>query len=231
MPTLNHITYNIKNEIEGGISHRASTVSLRQVEYWVRYGRAFVAQEQARKTGKIHHLYEQDMGVIELVDVDKAQSSTVSYGCKVKATTIEIPKFVDLPSGAAMVYVGSVNKQDAFVRANPNTLSYAQHKRFTSKMNRYYFIGQRLYVEIPIDSELKYINVRGVFEDPLAVPVYNFAGTATYIDPEVDEYPLPESDVAKVTRYIMEREMQITIAKKGTDDIKNDSREARPDGN
>lgn len=222
MSKFNEIVYNIKNLAEGGISNRSSNFSNRQIGFWVQYYRARFISEYTRKIGYVHQQLIQDMGIVTLTEVDKAQGA-VKEGCIIKMATI--PKLVDLPGNKALTYVGKLSKQDPFILAYNNTIGYAKHKKFTSQENRAYIIGQDLYVETPKQSNLTYINIQGVFEDPFAVPTHDVSGNSTALDPETDEYPMPARLTAMVTEAILKVEMGIHLQTDASNDKTNNAQD------
>ena len=64
-------------------------------------------------------------------------------------------------------------------------------------------------------------DVRGIFEDPTKVESCSTAATCACFNPEVDEFPFPDTLVPKLVAAIMEREL--FVSEKNIDDLTNDS--------
>ena len=227
MATLNELAYNILNIARGGLSSDDDRLNIRQIKFWIKYYRAMVVKDSLTPKTRYDDVNKavdpqlvQDMGVLELEEVDVADSPLVQYGCSIKR--VEIPKIMDLPNNKGMVYAGSVDKTCTFIMSDANVVGLKQHQRFTGQMRRCFFIGEYLYVTDPFNEDLKYINVRAIFDDPALVVRTEADGTKVTYSSD-DEYPIPVSMIAEITALIMQRELQMTI--QGTNDEKNDSRE------
>jgi hypothetical protein len=83
-------------------------------------------------------------------------------------------------------------------------------------------IGQALYVElIEADADMKYINVRGVLEDPTKINYFPQAGCeAVCFDDATDEYPMPLSLYTFVLENILTKELKWTT-QAVTDELNN----------
>ena len=97
-----------------------------------------------------------------------------------------------------------------------------KHLRFTGDMRRAYFIGKYLYVTDPYNEDIKYINVRGIFDRPLEVESIKDDGTSLCIQDD-DQYPMPEYYMNDITERIMRIELGILL--RMPNDELNDSRE------
>lgn len=221
--TLNDGVYNITNIARNGQGDSVSTkLSPKQVEFWMNYHRASVAFLQTQQGNNIDPQLVQDMGIVPLTDVDKADSSCppIEWGCTIKKVTI--PKLVDFPGGRALTFVGLIDKQTPIILDYPDTHIFERATRFGKLMNRAYVVGNTLYVVSKEGYEsLKYINIRGVFEDPTEVFTYAYPGCeARCFNRATDEYPLSQKMYDEVLRRIMIRELNMT-SQTVTDELNN----------
>ena len=165
----------------GGIRSDDSRLNSRLMDYWIQYYRNFLIPE-ATDFGKLRFSeLIQDLGCVKLTDVDMAECGVgdpgdggrfknvvdLNWGCTIKKA--EIPAMVDLPKERSLVYVGYINKQSPFEVITAEQSSLTPYRMITSKKPRAYRIGTSLYIISPKNKRLKYVNVRGIFEDPTKV--------------------------------------------------------------
>lgn len=221
---LNEIRYSIINTAKGGgIRSDDSRLSSRLVDYWIKYYRNFLIPELT-DFGKIFMPeLVQDLGCQTLSDVDKAECvgslSTVEWDCDIKKVTI--PALVDLPKERSLVYVGTIGKSDPYDIIMSEQESLYQHRLIVRNKPRAYRVGATLYVVHPKNNRLKYVNVRGIFEDPTSVENCSTAGTCTCFNPETTQFPFPDTLVPKLINSILSMELQMT--ERNIDDLENDN--------
>lgn len=227
MATLNEFAYNIRNIGRAGNSDTDDEkLKIGMIKFWIKGYRAKLIHDFTFSGKMIDPQLVQDLGVVPLVEVDKADSECpdVDWGCKIFKVTI--PKLVDLPNNRSMVFVGLIDKQTPIILDYPDVFSFKRYTRFGKKFHRAYLIGNDLYVVTKdINSELKYINVRGVFEDPTDAFEYVAPGCEKncYND-NVDEYPIPMRMYEPITSQILQKELNITLST--VNDELNDARQS-----
>ena len=114
------------------------------------------------------------------------------------------------------MFVGKIDKQTSFVKDDANVHEFVSETRFGKKFNRYFIIGQNIYIEFnKKDANTKFINVRGVFEDPSKIDKYvlNEEGDCVPVcfDDAVDEYPMSMKLYRFITTSIMQNELGMTL--------------------
>ena len=221
---LSEIRSSIINTAKGGgIPSDDTRLSSRLVNFWIRYHRAAIIVE-ATAFGK-NYLPEliQDLGCLELTDIDKSEGGTsslnVEWGCNIKK--VEIPSLVDLPNDRALAFVGLIDKQTPFEVITAEQSSLIPFMMITNNSYRQYRIGTTLYIISPINKRLRYINVRGIFGKPEDVTSTDLQGTATCFNENTDDYPIPDRLVAKLIENIMKKELMLSITV--SEDVSNDS--------
>lgn len=220
MATLKELTYNVLNIARGGLSSDDDRLNERQIAFWIGYYRARKIYEESRGGRSIDPQLLQDLGCLELKKVDKANCPEVLWGCGVKR--VAIPKVVDLPKNRGIAWIGLVDKQEPIILSSPDVLYFRDKQRFTGNMRKAYFIGGYLYVTDALNEDIKWINVRGVFDDPLAIETKDADGNGQCITWE-DEYPMPEHYISDIVQRIMQYELNMSI--RAVNDEVNDSRE------
>jgi len=223
MPTLDHYAFNIRNIARGGQGDSDDErLNIKQVRFWINGYRASGLFDITDYGKDIDPQLIQDLGVVPLVAVDKADSECpdVEWGCTVKK--VVLPKLIDFPELRALSYVGLINKQSPFVVNYPDTVSYKAATRFGKLSNRCYLIGQNLYFILSAENiGLEYVNIRGVFEEPEEVIGYATEGCEPRcFDPSVDDYPMPKRLYEYTLTKILRNELNWT-AQAVNDELNN----------
>ncbi len=225
MATLNEIAYNIRNITRSGISNDDDRMTIRQIKFWIKYHRAFLVKQIAANRGYLEPQYFQDMGVVELTEVDKSsdKDGTIhNWDCIIK--TAEVPRIVDLNRNRGIAFIGLIDKQTPITITTPNVVGFAKYKKFTNKMVRAYFINDQLYIEAPrtLDDDLKYINIRAIFEDPMEVNFCSEEGGCSCLTAD-DEFPMPSNAIEILTETALAKGVGPLV--QSVNDEINDARE------
>lgn len=221
---LNEIRYSIINTAKGGgVASDDSRLSSRLVDYWIKYYRNFLIPE-ATDFGKIYMPdLIQDLGCVALTTADVAECAgtlaSVEYDCNIKKATI--PNLVDLPKDRGLVYVGTIGKQEPYDTIMAEQESVYKHRLLVSQKPRAFRNGTTLYVVHPKNYRLKYVNVRGIFEDPTKVDYCNSAGSCDCFNIDTDQFPIPDMLVPKLVSLIMKNELN--MSERVLDDLDNDN--------
>jgi len=233
MATLDEHAYNIRNIIRANQGNSDDErLNISQIKFWISAYRAKGVFDITQYGKQIDPQLVQDMGVLKLKTVDKADSECpkVEWGCTVKY--VDIPKIVDLPHNRALVFVGLIDKQTPIIIDNADVHIFKRATKFGNLFNRCYFINNRLYIVTKQgDESVKYINIRAVFEDPTDVTVYtedNPKGRC--FDEANDEYPMPMRLYEYVLTSILRNEFQVS-AQTINDELNNgrqDNEKLRP---
>jgi hypothetical protein len=202
--TLNHYAYNIRNIARGGQGNSDDErLNIRQIRFWINGYRASGLFETTDWGKDIDPQLMQDLGVVPLVEVDKADSNCpkVEWGCTVKK--VVLPKLIDFPNLRALGFVGKIDKLSSIIVNHPNVAQYKAATRFGGLSSRCYLIGNTLYfMLVGNDIMLEYVNIRAVFESPEDVVGYSSEGCEpTCFDPATTPYPMP----ARLYEYVLKK--------------------------
>lgn len=218
--TLTEIQKNIFNIAKGGgLASDDSRLNGKLIKFWIRYYRSKKLLEYTDFGKEIYPEIVQDLGCLTLTDTDKSECPNVEFGCKIKK--VEIPPLVDFPDNRGLTFVGLIDKQEPFSITSPDSIYWTRFRRFTPDSNRAYMIGNTLYVVTPEMTELKYINVRGVFEDPTQITRVDSDGNTILFDEDNDNYPIMDGMVADLVEEILRKELKVALTT--GHDIENDS--------
>jgi hypothetical protein len=233
MATILEHAYNIRNLIRAGQgSSQDERLSLRNIQFWIKAYRAKAITVMTDYGKEIDQQLVQDLGVLKLEEVDAAESCEpcIEWGCPV--LKVRLPKLVALPKNRSLLFVGKIDKQTPIKLDDADVSIYKRSAKFGNLFTRAYMIGQSLYV-VPNkkDYDMRYINVRGIFEDPTEVSKFDEDCNEICFNPEVDEYPLPMDYYDFIITNIMQKELRVLMASQN-DEFNNsrpDNEQAIPD--
>jgi len=203
--TLNEIAYNILNLVRGGRSSNNEHISLDQVKFNVKYYRAMLIRRDFARNGTITRHLEQDLKCLELVKVDASKCCNLPTECAVYKTIRKIPRTVRFNFKDAVTYVGAIDGKANIPIVESHTVQWLPYDKYTKNKMKAYMIEDYLYVYNA--DGLKFINVRGIFEDPEDLSKYDCDGNDCY-DSKSD-FPIPMDMLQTITQGIMSGELMM----------------------
>ena len=169
--TLNKLAYDLLEMIRGTIVDDES-IDLRQIKFWINNHRAMWIRRELGKSTHLDTAYVQSLGAQAVTDVDSSiEEAALLSGCIIKVTGT-LPKFIELPYGPAITYVGPLDLLDSggYKRQHPNTMNFIGHGKFNRLETCYTYMNGKVYVlfnSINLDAKLiKKIRIDGIFENP-----------------------------------------------------------------
>ncbi len=206
MATFNELKFNIINIIRGGISSDDDRLSERQVGFWINYYRSKLIYEYFKSNKPIDRQLIQDLGTLKLETIDVADSTQVVFGRKIKR--VKIPKLVELPKQKALTFIGLADKITPIIYKEPEIASFSKFQKFGKHLKNAYMIGDYIHILEPINEDIQYINVRGLFADPFeASKVADECGGDCITDDS--QYPFPEYMIADMVKLILSQEFNL----------------------
>ena len=215
--TLNEIAYNILNLARGGRSSNNDHISLDQIKFNVKYYRAMLIRRDFTRNGIITRHLEQDLGCIELQKVDASKCCNLPVDCAVYRSKVKIPRTVRFSFKDAITHVGDVTGLATIPMIEPHMVEYLPYDKYTKQQKKAYMIEDYLYIYN--GDGLKFINVRGVFEDPEEVALFDCDGSDCYDDDS--EFPIPMDMVQIITQGLMSGELMMLAT--SVNDTTNDT--------
>ena len=215
--TLNEIAYNILNLARGGRSSNNDHISLDQIKFNVKYYRAMLIRRDSTRNGIITRHLEQDLGCIELQKVDASKCCNLPVDCAVYRSKVKIPRTVRFSFKDAITHVGDVTGLATIPMVEPHMVEYLPYDKYTKQQKKAYMIEDYLYIYN--GDGLKFINVRGVFEDPEEVALFDCDGSDCYDDDS--EFPIPMDMVQIITQGLMSGELMMLAT--SVNDTTNDT--------
>jgi len=205
--TLDEITYNLLNLIRGGKLHHDEHISPDQIKFNIKHYRAMFIRRDYAKHGFISRHIEQDLGCLDLMQVDASKCCGLpDTGCLVYRTVQKIPKTVRYNFGEALSYIGDVSGTGTIPLVQANTIQYLAYDKYTKGRYKAYMIEDYLYIYNA--DGLKYINIKGVFEDPAEVAKFECEGSPCYHDSSAP-FPVPMDMIERINTGILSKELAL----------------------
>ena len=215
--TLDEIAYNILNLVRGGRSSTGEHISIEQIKFNIKYYRAMLIRRDFARNGSITRHLEQSLKCIKLEKIDASKCCALPVQCDVYASVEKLPKTVRMNFKDAITHVSDVTGINTIPLVDAITVQWLPYDKYTKSAKRAYMIEDTLYVYNA--NGLEFINVRGVFEDPEELRMFDCDGVDCYDSDS--EFPLPMDMVQIITQGIMSGELQMLAGT--TSDTSNDN--------
>lgn len=220
MATLREISYDILSIARDSKISESESLNLRQIESWVIQYRAKYIKQDIDKGKYINPDYVQSLKCIEVEDVDYSVDTNLESGCKLLRTTQTLPSSIDFNYMSGLIYIGTITgEQIELVPANRGY--WQKYKKYANNKPIAYLKDRYLYIQN--NTLIKYITVRGIFENPLdATNFYDScANQQCYIVDSI--FPFPVNKLPTLKQEILTKEMRLEI--EFPTDVKNDSQD------
>jgi hypothetical protein len=202
--TLNEISYNVLNLIRGGRSNNDENISLDQIKFNIKHYRAMFIRRDFARNGLVTRHLEQDLGCLELTRVDASKCCNLPINCPVYRTVKTIPRTVRFNFKEAITYTGDITGLGRIPIIEPYEVALLSYDKYTSKNAKAYMIEDYMYVYNP--RGMKYINVRGIFEDPEQLADYDCDGGCYDAN---SQFPMPADMISGITAGLANGELRL----------------------
>jgi len=174
-----------------------SVLDERLLKHFIHKVRAvFVRNELNKSHRTVDASLIQDLGLVELEAVsDFTPSDITNIEHKILRTVQDIPKPLELHTKQAFTYIGSLSQTSkGFKIVDIANMPYVGNGKFNKNFMYAFIMNNKIHIIGNCNNTafkgLKYINIKGVFENPEDASKFNKPdGTPCYSDNE--EYPLP----------------------------------------
>lgn len=204
MSSRKEIIYNIKNIIASGRISDDQSVSYRQIGFIFDYKRAqYLRQDQKKNWFDMDTIY-QDLGILEMEQVDSSECDCFPTGCTIYRTKKLIPEMIrfSLKYG---VKVNAINRTKRFELVLPERFEFTGYTKFGRLTIPIYFLNNRFYTK-----DLAAMNVRAVLASPDDAKGFDCNGTECFNDDM--EYPLPADMITLITADILNTELKVLLS-------------------
>ena len=203
--TLNEIAYNILNTVRGGRSNSSEHISLDQIKFNIKHYRAMLIRRDFARNGLVTRHLEQDLGCLELENVNPSKCCDLPVSCSVSRTKKKIPRTVRFNFQDAITYIGDVTGVVRIPMVEPAMVHYLPYDKYTSKKYKAYMIEDYLYIYNA--NGLKFINARGVFENPEDLKNFQCENGVCWDDD--NPFPMPADMIQAIDLGLASGEMQL----------------------
>lgn len=208
---LDKLTTDLLLIVRGSQISQSEPISKRQVEDWIHQYRALLLKQSIDKGAMLSTEYIQELDDLSIDLIEGSEDNEINSDCYILRTDNKIPKSLNFGKRSGITYVGTIlGKQLQIVPYN--RLHMQKYKKYTSNSELAALRNQ--YVYVLNNEQLRYINVRGIFENPLEVG-------------EIDgedyrkNYPLPQDKIPIVKQMILKQELG--MESQSPSDTENDS--------
>ena len=159
---LSEIIYNIKNLRAGGLQSTGEDLSDAQYAFIINYYRAKLLKQDSDRGRQLRSQDIQDLGKIGLI---KSTDDCCDEGeCNLR-TRFQIPSFLEYNSSYLITFVGTVDGYP-FQFSKANRVAWDKFAKYTGKLTKWSINNGYIYIINPPTTLLKWVNVKGAFEDP-----------------------------------------------------------------
>lgn len=190
MATLNEISYNILNKLNGGRTTHNEYLSLDQIKFNVHYYRALILHRDLNKDISEDDAFYQNISV-----------AMEAYGTKYRSTN-NLPKLLRLSHRYPVRMKDNAGNTVPMTYANPVRLS--GFSKYTPNEQRGYMENKKLVVES--DTAITSMNFNAIFEDPIQAYIFDGEDPVTA---DNLEYPLSMDIVQRLTDGIVRGEFEL----------------------
>jgi len=226
MATYDKIVFDLMNIKRGQLSDD-DIGDERQYEFWLNNTRALLIRQDNNKGRSLTENIIQDLGCVEIETADVAECCDMEYGCMIKRTKLQLPRPIELSQQDAILRVGTIDKTSkAFTFVPYEQFIFSGNGRFNKYIIFVTYRNGRLYLSSSNNLTLKgmkWINVRGIFEDPRSVKDFTRCdGTPCYTGDS--EYPMSNWMIEVVKKMILDTNIKtmLTIPADTTNDASGD---------
>jgi len=216
MTTLNKLIYNLRKFIRDSGSDDLK-FSDRQLEFIINYVRAKLIRNDINKGNSISDNIKSDLGAVKIKKVDSSESTSIPINRLVLRTERKLPKLIEFSYKDGITYVGGMDKMSPFQFSTKANVNWQQHSKF-GKNSKYAYLRDS-YMCLSFDTNSKWINIEGVFQDPREVKA--FTNPTEPYNADVDPYPISEHMIQPMNELIVSKELNAYFQLR--EDVVNDA--------
>ena len=179
-----------------------------QMIFIINYIRSFLIRQDYEKGRSLSSNVIQDLGVVNFVSIDKAESSVTNATVNIFRSEAEIPKPIEVYNKDLITYIGGVDKQSPIQFTTKARATWDKHgAKFTHGKERSFIKDGYMYIE-GCEDYVVYKSIEGVFENP--IDVWVFKGLTTHDDPDLTlMYPMSSHMIRTMNDLILQGELNI----------------------
>lgn len=218
------LIFNIKNLRAGGVQSDDEQISDRQFYFIINYYRAKLVRQEQFQYGATNRSELQDLGQVDLIMSDPHECGCPEIDACILRTENAIPKTLSFAGrDHAFTFVGmygGMSWQEQTWQSGP----WSTFAPYTGENTKWILKGDYIYIINPPTEQLTYMNIQGVFEDPLEAEQFRTCDCdddTPCVDSFDFEYPIEAHLIDTLMKMIMESE--VTWSTLIPQDTSNDS--------
>lgn len=224
MVTLAQIIDDIRGIVSSGSNPNEFKIPDEQIAFWVNQCRATLIGQSLAKKDDLNDTWLQYINCLMLEQADASECCLYDSDCIVLRTVKKIPSTIDTWKSNWIV---SVTTPDGSIISKSNQFSnrYQKYNKYTG--STMYFYVKNDYIYIINSLTLDFINVIGLFQDPLELSGYNNCeGDLCFTFDS--QYPCSLNMASQITDIVVKTKALPLIQQFKPDD-KNDGRNVNDD--
>lgn len=225
MSTYNEISYDILEILNNSNISDDEDVSIEHILYHLANQRSLWMRQEYSKPGRsIPRHMIQDLGCLELEEVDAADCCEIAVGCTMLRTKKKMPHFLDLHNGEAITRVGPIHKLQApYTYTSLGKATFASHEKYGSSIIQAFLLNEHmtLIIKDPSLQMLTHINVAGVVANPKDALEFKCDDGEACFSYD-DQYPIPNWMIPYIKEQILN---QFGVAMKFPKDESNNGKD------
>jgi len=211
--TLNEIAYSLIGLIRGDLKDN-DYLDIRLIYYFIHTQRANWLNKELSKPYPNIQSFEQDLGAVEVESIDSNVYNTISAGINILRTKVEIPKPLFKKGLALITRVGSLDiTHPSFDYMSYHKAIFFGNGKFNSNQIAAFYDRNRIILKSksnPFIGGIKYINIRGIFENPASLKGFtDIEGNLCY-SPDTN-YPISPELIDYLHGDIMQYKLQALL--------------------
>lgn len=148
-----------------------SEIDIRLVKERITDLRSLYLRRELMRIRSIEQVYVQDLGCIDLEEVDPIECEGISGDNYILRTAVDIPKPLELPNKLLFTRIGPIDKtRPNFNYYNYGQTYYSEYKRFGKNLINTFYRNNRIYIYanecVDFIKLIEKINIQGIFDDP-----------------------------------------------------------------
>jgi hypothetical protein len=209
--SLNQLAYELADLTRE--TYKDTDFDIRHFKDWVHMTRAMLCKQKFDKPNAwIDESYVQDLGsTITLEKIDSSIVTTVPSGRYFLRTVIDIPPTIERSNHmGTFTRIGSPDRlESSFNVVTPERFMVSGNGKFNKRDIFATVIDQKIYISSkdPYVFTMKYLDIRGVFQNPMAAGVIK---SASYDD--TSNYPISASMVNDLKNIIVQDKFKLIIS-------------------
>lgn len=191
--TEKQIVFSIWGKMRPNIADEDS-LDQREISIEVHKQRALLIRNELNKNRTIDSNLIQDLGCVQLEVADRAECCDIDLDCDILRTSLLIPNAIELHHSNPL-WVGPLDKLDYPFSLIPlERAKWAGNGKHNSRSIFAYLNNGRIYIfskDNNIQKMLKFINIRGVFENPSEAARFSNCATGdSCYNSNTSKYPI-----------------------------------------